>query len=223
MPWIFKISRTERWRRNFQIRSDYVFHHCSSTWMFSHSVLWNAATLRARYPFHPPPSGCIIIYCFHCCEGRKQEKIVLVVLFTTRSDIQFSRQTGHTFICVVMANPCPPTAKKQVNKKRNSFSLQSTLHSAFFLSLLIYLKVLIASNRRDWKEGNICMARRNIISLLITGRRLSLHFKRSVFDSNLCRSTIVVQSLWSCRLKFAALTFEYLPNRYRILKESFAP
>lgn len=86
-----------------------------------HLDVFTFCVVKCSYAFCPPPlpppSGCIIIYCFHCSESRKQEKIVLVVLFTTRSDIQFSRQTGHTFICVVMANPCPPTAKKQVNKK----------------------------------------------------------------------------------------------------------
>lgn len=126
----FLNQQNSEMEKEFKIRSDYVFHHRSSTWMFSHSVLWNATTLCACRPLPlPPPSGCIIIYGFHCSEGRKQEKIVLVVLFTTHSDIQFSRQTGRTFICVVMANPCPPTAKKQVNKKRNSFALPSTRHS----------------------------------------------------------------------------------------------
>lgn len=183
MPWIFKISRTERWRRNFQIRSDYVFHHCSSTWMFSHSVLWNAATLCARYPFHPSlwlHNNLLLPLlrrqeagknCFSCFIHDSQRYPI------------FPSNRAHLYLCSY-GKSMSTHSEKQVNKKRNSFSLQSTLHSAFFLSLLIYLKVLIASNRRDWKEGNICMARRNIISLLITGRRLSLDFKWLVEDSN---------------------------------------
>lgn len=119
-----------RWRRNSKSEAIMFF-----TTALVHLDVFTFCAVKCSYALcllpTPPssPPGCIIIYCFHCSEGRKREKIVLVVLFTTHSDIQFSRQTGHTFICVVMANPCPPTAKKQVNKKRNSFSLPSTLHS----------------------------------------------------------------------------------------------
>lgn len=116
--------------------------------IFTFAVLWNATLASTS----PPHETCIIIYCFSLWEGREGEWVggkdcYCYFLLEAHSDIQFSRHSGYTFICTVITSPCPPTTR-QWEKVHKTFFLFPFPPSTYFLLFVIYLRVLIASNRR---------------------------------------------------------------------------
>lgn len=85
---------------------------------------------------------------FTSLRGRRK-RIVIVVLFWARSDIQFSCHAGYTFICSVITSPCPPTTNEGRSKHFSLIS-NSAPQKPF-----LYLELLIARSKRKstWRTS----------------------------------------------------------------------